>query len=436
MNLSKYKGKSFADVAEIISKKYKNRDNDPLQMRSFKMEITALRNAQEAVRPVDDNFSMGGVLAQKGMESLEGVGEAFARGLAMPKRFNGGDITLPTIKVTGDDESIAKQPLNIRAVSDKEPTQPDLYSAIRANMAQTAQRMTTDTLPTKDNIVGDIPAYSPTLQAQSTLNKGMFDVQRAMAKMKAAPTSGVNQTTESTLGVEAEPDKERNKSSKDNVFTPMAIGKGIEALGKGLMLAGGYDKFDPNYNPYEQDVRRLMESQGIDTQAIENKLLSQQEAAMANTGNVRSTAVQQALQQGVFAQTSDALANTELQQQQLRNQLASQTANTLNQLGQQRVQAENISTQLNAQSKAGYQQSVVNLLESIGAGGEEITNFKQGILGNEFATKLLEMENVRINPSCLADYQSGKSISGDCIEVMDSTKEDTGVSREELKVEN
>ena len=404
MNLSKYKGKSFADVAEIISKKYKNRDNDPLQMRSFKMEITALRDAQEAVRPVDDNFSMGGVLAQQGMESLESIGKAFARGLAMPKRFNGGDITLPTIKVTADDESIAKQPLNIQAVSDKEPTQPDLYSAIRANMAQTAQRMTTDTLPTKDNIVGDIPANS-------------------LEEVVKTDTTAENQNNE----------KDRKKS---NVFSPMAIGKGIEALGKGLMLAGGYDKFDPNYNPYEQDVRRLMESQGIDTQAIENRILSQQEAAMANTGNVRSTAVQQALQQGAFAQTSDALANTELQQQQLRNQLASQTANTLNQLGEQRVQAKNIATQLNAQSKAGYQQSVVNLLESVGAAGEEITSYKQGILTNEMTAKLLEQENVRINPSCLADYQSGKSISGDCIEVMDSTKEDTGVSREELKVEN
>jgi hypothetical protein len=404
MNLSKYKGKSFADVAEIISKKYKNRDNDPLQMRSFKMEITALRDAQEAVRPVDDNFSMGGVLAQQGMESLESIGEAFARGLAMPKRFNGGDITLPTVNVIADDESIARQPLNIQAVSDKEPTQPDLYSAIRANMAQTAQRMTTDTLPTKDNIVGDIPANS-------------------LEEVVKTDTTAENQNNE----------KDRKKS---NVFSPMAIGKGIEALGKGLMLAGGYDKFDPNYNPYEQDVRRLMESQGIDTQAVENKILSQQEAAMANTGNVRSTAVQQALQQGAFAQTSDALANTELQQQQLRNQLASQTANTLNQLGQQRVQAKNIATQLNAQSKAGYQQSVVNLLESVGAAGEEITSYKQGILTNEMTAKLLEQENVRINPSCLADYQSGKSISGDCIEVMDSTKEDTGVSREELKVEN
>jgi hypothetical protein len=271
-------------------------------------------------------------------------------------------------------------------------------------MAQTAQRMTTDTLPTKDNIVGDIPANS-------------------LEEVVKTDTTAENQNNE----------KDRKKS---NVFSPMAIGKGIEALGKGLMLAGGYDKFDPNYNPYEQDVRRLMESQGIDTQAIENRILSQQEAAMANTGNVRSTAVQQALQQGAFAQTSDALANTELQQQQLRNQLASQTANTLNQLGQQRVQAKNIATQLNAQSKAGYQQSVVNLLESVGAAGEEITSYKQGILTNEMTAKLLEQENVRINPSCLADYQSGKSISGDCIEVMDSTKEDTGVSREELKVEN
>jgi hypothetical protein len=175
-----------------------------------------------------------------------------------------------------------------------------------------------------------------------------------------------------------------------------------------------------------------MRSQGIDTQAVENKILSQQEAAMAGTGNVRSAAVQQALQQGIYANTSDALAGTELQQQQMRNQLSSQMANALNVAGQQRVAAEDRATALTSQSKAGYQEGIQNMLESIGATGQDLTEFKQGLISNALTAKLLETENVTINDDCLADYQKGKAISSNCISVRPDSDADTTVEREFL----
>lgn len=310
MNLSKYKGKSFADVAEIISKKYKNRDNDPLQMRSFKMEITALRDAQEAVRPVDNNFSMGGVLAEQGKESLEAIGKAFVRGLTMPKRFNGGPTDPELDYLT------------------KNMTQFDFSKALPTFNFAKPLVGTNKTEATETPTISDTNQNNLSFQAQSTLNKGMFDVDQALARMKSKDLSSNNLSSifnseEPRLGVEAEPDKVEKEGGlkrflKDNVYAPLVAGKGIEALGKGLMLAGGYDKVDPNYNPYEQSIRNLMEGQGTNTQAIENKILSQQEAAMANTGNVRSTAAQQALQQAIYSQTSDALSNLGLQNQQLR----------------------------------------------------------------------------------------------------------------------
>jgi hypothetical protein len=386
MNLSKYKGKTFADAAGIISKKFPNRHNDSGEMVDFKKEIEALMKAQEAVRAKEDTnvFVDGGPLGSQLDKLMNQPQFEFSK--ALPT-FNFAKPLVGTNKT--------------------EATGP----------------------------------YTPTLQGQSTLNRGTFDVDQAAARMKSKDLSSNNLSSifnseEPKLGVEAEPDKVKEEGwlkrfIKDNVYAPLVGGKSAEAALKTSLLLKGYDKVDPNYNPNEQSIRNLMEGQGTNTQAIENKILSQQEAAMASTGNVRSTAVQQALQQGALTQTTDALSNLGLQSQQLRNAIASQTANTLNQLGQQRVQAENIAEQLNAQSKAGFQQSIINMAESIGATGKQISELKKDQVSEAMAANLMSTGNFYVDPACKP--QSGYfDIS--CIQPIksrDVAETDTDVNREQ-----
>ena len=53
----KYKGKSFAEIAEMISKKYQDR-TDPISIRGFKDEMSRLRDAQEDARIADESRNL------------------------------------------------------------------------------------------------------------------------------------------------------------------------------------------------------------------------------------------------------------------------------------------------------------------------------------------------------------------------------------------
>jgi hypothetical protein len=95
MNLKeKYAGKSFAEIAETISKKYKNREIDPVQKRSFETEINALKDLQETYRlkeSIKDKMAGGGMLSTA-LGAGKGIAEAFAGALTVPMKAVGGNI--------------------------------------------------------------------------------------------------------------------------------------------------------------------------------------------------------------------------------------------------------------------------------------------------------------------------------------------------------
>lgn len=328
----KYKGLSFAEVAEKIGKKYKDRDINAISQRSFQQEMNELKTLQEAYRVKQDL-----------------TGKAVSNDTNVPMAFNG--LSLDPTKLISD------SPLNFMNIS-------------QLNIDQ-------------GNKLFGSEASTPGIQNIQYPNN-------------VTPLASTNKI-------------------KDNPYTPMAIGKGVEALGKGLMLAGGADKYEPITNPNKEEALNLMRNLGVNNEAARNEVIAQQEAAMANVGNVRSSAVQQALQQNILGQTADQLSRLELQKQGVRNQLGTQLASTLLQTGQQDVAAQERARQLNIASKAGYQQNVLNMLESIGATGQEVTEFKQGIANNEFVAKLIETGNFTLDPTCLKDFQMGKSVSSTCI---------------------
>ena len=457
MNLKeKYKGKSFAEIAEAISKKYKNRDTDPVQKRSFETEIPALRDMQETYRLKENmkssmQMKSGGMLSTELLDAGKNIAEAFAEALSAPIKATGGGIDdnelygLTRSLSQLDIENYQKQqqegqfdalptftsPLTSTATEGTPEPKPTIYEAI-GSKPQIASRnsMIADKIVTPTIDSGTMPDEVPfTTRETEEIDYDRPDlVRKEMRQLKRDYRQDLREAKKR----EREENKEPSKIGKflKSPYGALATGKGIEMLGKSAMLLGGYDKFSPNYNPFEQEALNLMRSQGIDTQAVENKILSQQEAAMAGTGNVRSTAVQQALQQGIYANTSDALANTELQQQQMRNQLSSQMANALNVAGQQRVEAENLAQQFNMASKASYQQNVVDLLETVGAAGEEISAFKKGEVSDKL---MLNLMNKIYDFGYDTDCVMANLATGDISKCYSAKKgAETGVDREGL----
>ena len=349
MNLKeKYAGKSFAEIAETISKKYKNREIDPVQKRSFETEINALKDLQETYRlkeGIKERTKMmsGGMLGA--LDTGKGIAEAFAGALSAPVKANGGGID--DNELYGLTRSLTQFDID-NFERQQQEQQFSSLPAFNAPLTSTASIGTPEPKPNILEAIGPKPEIasrnkmianrtaSPTIASGTMPTEVPFttreeeeidyDRPKLVRKEMRQLKRDYKQDLREAKKREKEENKEPSKAGEflKSPYGALAAGKGVELLGKSAMLLGGYDKVSPNYNPYEQQALNLMRSQGIDTQAVENKILAQQEAAMAGTGNVRSAAVQQALQQGSNVNTADALANAELQQQQMRNQLSSQ----------------------------------------------------------------------------------------------------------------
>lgn len=185
---------------------------------------------------------------------------------------------------------------------------------------------------------------------------------------------------------------------RSNIYTPVTVGKAVEGAGKLAMLASGYDKVAPQYNPFESDIRRTM-NRGINMDTVRQQVLGNQNNALNATSNIRSEAVRQAINNRTFANTSDALANVSLQEQQTNNQYKADMASTLNNLGQQRTQANILQDQLNQASKSNWQIGLSNALTDAYNTGKELTNLRatnrqQALLGEVLKTRNFEFNNV------------------------------------------
>lgn len=246
-----------------------------------------------------------------------------------------------------------------------------------------------------------------------------------------SPLIAAQQQTKKEDEEKSEKEDKRN-FFKDNVYGPMALGKGLEAAGKIFMLSQGYDRYDPIKNPYSEQIKQQMAGLTTRLDAARNDALAQQAAALAGTENIRSTAAKQAAEQNILATGTEQLSKISAAETEARNKASMQYAQTLDVLGQQDVRAEETSRQLTAESKAGFQQSILNLLESVGATGEEITKAKAGMLTETMMAQLMSTGNFYIDPNCKP--QSGY-FSTDCIQPIKSRTaeaDSTNVPRTEL----
>lgn len=349
---TKYKDVSYADVSTKISKKYKNRDLNKHDQNSFLVEMRELMMMQEKSKLAE--------MITKSIDKYRKPVNAskYAKGGMLPKYVNGDTLPTDDTLITTDNElqsGFAPLPLPgfTNGVSKTPISNPPTYNANVSGYMQP-----TTGLPILHAQPGGTPS---TVQ---TTNQGNRD--------------GTN-----FLG--------------DNIYAPLMLGKGIELAGKLAMLAGGYDKVAPEYNPYESDIRRKMSERSIDLGQVRQQIAGATNAGMVNTGNVRSEAVRQSLAQNIINSAQGNLANTSVQQQQINNGYRGEEAQTLNNLGQQRVQANNYAEQLNQQSKGNYQLGLQNMLETAGNAGQRVTDYKANVAQQNILASTLETSNFKFN---------------------------------------
>lgn len=385
------KGLSFAAAAKKVSDKYPQRDLDNIQARSFMAEMGELMKHQEMLKLKES--------AGKAIKNYRQPIEASA----YAKKALGGVIDPMQMYNMG-------QQVGEFIDYNNQSTGWDAADPWAGTMmAQSSQgQTTTPGLPGLPlNTVKSNNATNPVMPTVNLKGSG-----------KPNGSSGIA-PFEDWL--------------KNNMYAPLAIGKGVEAAGKLAMLATGYDKAVPQYNPYESKIRQIMETRGVDLTSAKQDILSAENAANEQL-DVRSANVRTALQQNLTSNTAQNLARTSMQQQQMQTGLQGEYASTLNNLGQQRVSAENYAEQLTQGSKANYQMGLQTVLEGVGNAGNKITDSRASIAQQRLISSVLQTKDFKLSDprGVLTKAIQNKEISNSDFYSITSAVQSGAMTQEEL----
>lgn len=335
----RYTGKTFAQASKKISDKYKDRDTNPLSKVSFLAEIEELVKMQEVTRIKEAAVNT----LQQNRRLLKAMGGN------LPKYVNAG--------VLGD--PFNKQ-LNINLL----PTRTTL---LPTGLTNPTVGQVTSVLPT-DNTLATAPL--PVTDTPLTLGKPLTTTSGEANRL----TTLVNQSINKSKAV-----KESKTGFLSNVMTPLAIGKGIETLGKGLMAASGYERYSPILNPYEAQSRRELEQMQFDITPVTQKLQQEQARARGSVSGIQNEAVRQSLLQNTQSEVMGRLQEAMLSGQQQENAYRQARAAGLQSLGSEQRGAREQARAMTTASKAQLQSFVGDMLGSAGQAGQEITNYRANI---------------------------------------------------------
>ena len=364
--IEQYKNLSFSEASKKIADKYKHRDTDLIQKNSFLVEIEALSKHQE----------------QKKAEAE--TKEQFKRGGKLPQYPYGGEL----YKALG-------QRLSSGLIGQNVDRQEALYPTIPP--------ATIDPLATPFSPVTS--TTFPNLEVRT--NPELFQV----------PGSNQFSTPKDVPG----------SKTGMNAYTPAFIGQGISTAINAGILASGYDKVAPVDNPYENTVKRLMAERSIDTTQQRNQILSSYNAARSGLNNARSSNIRTALDANLMGTTQDALANSKLQEQQINNQYVGDYTGILNNLGQQKVGATNLSQDLTARNKSQFENNLSFFGDLLAQHGESFSAFKANQNMNTALSQLLNTKHAAsglgVSQEVIDKFNKGQATEGDWIQLMSAIKQ-------------
>jgi len=397
-----YKNLTFAEASKKIDSKFKNKDTDPIEKKSFELEMSILESEQSKAKTIDTmtkalkEFKRGGRLPKYGgggeldplqkalllaSQQMGGVNQlGLAQGQKMAQGLIGANTDYMSSQIPVSIPSALSNPLN--AITGYEVQNPFSFN-VQQPVNTTSSNILSSGIPDTSGLVSGVNSV---ITGANNLSKGV-------------------QTNNGGI-------KERSGMS---AYTPALIGQGLSTLINTGILAGGYDKVNPVENPYESQVKNLMASRRIDTTQQTNSILSAYNAARQNLNGARSINVRNALDANLGNINADNLAESNLNQQVQNNQYSADLASTLNNLGQQKVASRTYSEDATARNKGNFQSNLSALGTNIADSGEFFTNKMTNdnynkIMGDVLSNKY---QNVGLNPEVLQRMKEGKSTPED-----------------------
>jgi len=360
--LEQYKGLSFAEAAEQISKKYANREIDRAQRSAYNLAMKMLARRQEIERQklLAEQAVKSQQQAMQQQMAMNNTGvaqqQAEAQGASAPQemQFAFGGFTDPEDQITNRYSTPVSKPL------DPLPGIPQSTTATR--IADLAKNTIQGFKPPKKRNYG-----------QSSFSAKLEDLSK-------------------------------------NAYTPAILGTAINFGANAALMAGGYDKFDPMYNPNENESLRMLERTRLNDASLRERVLSSFNKARMNTDSVRSSSVQNALSADIAQREAAALADTKLNIDKVNMQADASLANALATFGGQKMQAMERARTLTTTSKSNYQS---NLSTASGAIADSLKFFTENKL-NTIQQKMLartlalKYKDFGISQEVVDKYQRGE----------------------------
>ena len=217
-------------------------------------------------------------------------------------------------------------------------------------------------IPEGSRILSDTLKVPGSKETFAQMGKRMMSKKKSKGKDKYAENSAkLNQMNDQMIHDQLfnlqESMKGSNKQSKNKFRNGGKLAQGLTDLAALTPVLSNLgttaESFDTVYNPYSSQILSTMAGRKYDItparRAIrENRAISNYNASQSNTNTGASMAYR--LQSQVAA--DKAIADLYSQKSNIENQYKGEYANTLNNLGQQFVSARNMSTDLNARSRA------------------------------------------------------------------------------------
>ena len=272
---------------------------------------------------------------------------------------NGDIITRAGRKWIKDSKTGTYTPYNGESIGNLYDIQHWLLSAIRSpRLTSAEQAITNVSTPPATVTTGTRKTTGITRMPSSKKNTLIEPVnneldlsEETMSRVgdEVAPYIATTRTTNTTDNSSSNPTDNKNWShSINDILTD------ISALAPTISnMYARPEQFNATYNPYESQIRSTMANRKFDIspakRAIrENRSISNYNAANYNPNTGANLAYR--LQSQIAA--NKAIADLYSTASNVNNQYAGEYANTLNNLGQQRVQATNMAVDMNAKSRA------------------------------------------------------------------------------------
>jgi len=212
--------------------------------------------------------------------------------------------------------------------------------------------------------------------------------------------------------------------------------KGAELLGHAIQAFKKPDLVNPVYNPEENAIKGIMKNRSVDVQSILNELDLQEAGAKQNiANNSTSVGVMQANLQKLNANNVNAIAKTKFDESLQNNQYRADEAQVLNNLGQQKVVAQNYAEDLNARAKGNVQNQRDKFLkESIGGLGDFLLKKDYVNKENQFQENILKAKGINFGPT---SYKTWNKAGINIVEFAGELESESDkAKRETLKAEN